>query len=179
MKIAAAIAGAAHGLGLHLKQSEVHGMAQRGGVVRSHVRLSDRAIHSDLIPEGCADLLLAAEPMEALRYLPYLSPTGMVVANAVPLKNIDPYPDEEEIASALAALPHRLVFDAAALAREAGSIRSTNIVLLGASAPFLGVPVDALRSAVDQLFAGKGGAVIQINRRAFDLGLAEGERAAG
>jgi len=178
LTIAAAIAGAAHALGLQLKQSEVHGMAQRGGVVRSHVRLSDCAIHSDLIPEGAADLLLAAEPMEALRYLPYLGSEGMVVANAVPLKNIGTYPNEDRIASALDALPRRLVFDAAELAREAGSIRSANIVLLGAGTPFLGMPVDALREAVDRLFASKGNAVVETNRRAFDLGLAEGQRAA-
>jgi len=178
LTIAAAIAGAAHALGLHLKQSEVHGMAQRGGVVRSHVRLSDRPIHSDLIPEGAADLLLAAEPMEALRYLPYLAPDGMVVANRVPMKNIDPYPDEDEIAAALRALAHRLVFDAVSLAREAGSIRSANIVLLGAGAPFLGIPVDALRAAVDRLFERKGPAIVETNRRAFDLGLAQAERPA-
>ena len=73
---------------LYLKQAETHGMSQRGGAVQSYLRLSDKPIFSDLIPLGKADLILSVEPMESLRYLPYLSPEGYIVTNTVPYTNI-------------------------------------------------------------------------------------------
>jgi indolepyruvate ferredoxin oxidoreductase beta subunit len=176
LSIAAVIAQAAHALGLNLKQAEVHGMAQRGGVVQSHVRISDRPLHSDLIWEGRADLILATEPMEALRYLSFLSPEGMLVANAVPFKNIEAYPAEETIRSAIEALPHHLLVDAVTLAKDAGSIRCANMVILGAGAPFLDIPAEALREAIVRVFQGKAPEVIETNLRGFEFGLKRGQQ---
>lgn len=176
LSIAAVIAQAAHALGLNLKQAEVHGMAQRGGVVQSHVRISDRPLHSDLIWEGRADLILATEPMEALRYLSFLSPEGMLVANAVPFKNIETYPAEETIRSAIEALPHHLLVDAVTLAKDAGSIRCANMVILGAGAPFLDIPAEALREAIVRVFQGKAPEVIETNLRGFEFGLKRGQQ---
>jgi indolepyruvate ferredoxin oxidoreductase beta subunit len=178
LSLAAVIGGAALERGLHLKQSEVHGMAQRGGVVSSHLRLADRPIHSDLIPRGAADLVLSLEPMEALRYLPFLTPEGTVVTSTTPVRNIDPYPDEGEIRRALADLPRALLIDAEGIAQRAGSPRRANLVLLGAAAPFLHLSEEGLERSIGRVFAGKGDALVEANRRAFRLGLAEGRKAA-
>ncbi len=172
LSIAAVIAQAAMQAGLYLKQAEVHGMAQRGGVVQSHVRICDSPIHSDLIRSGCADLILATEPMEALRYLPFLSKEGMVVSNLVPLKNIDNYPPEALVLACLEKLEHRLLIDAVALAEQAGSIRCTNMVLLGAATSYLGLSEEHLRGAIASVFSGKGTTVIETNLTGFWLGLA-------
>ncbi|HBK95340.1 MAG TPA: indolepyruvate oxidoreductase, partial [Porphyromonadaceae bacterium] len=85
---------AAMNLGLNVKQAEVHGMSQRGGAVESHLRISSGEIFSDLIPKGKADLILSIEPMESLRYLPFLSPDGVIVTATEPYVNIGNYPDE-------------------------------------------------------------------------------------
>jgi indolepyruvate ferredoxin oxidoreductase beta subunit len=144
--------------------------------VQSHVRISDRPLHSDLIWEGRADLILATEPMEALRYLSFLSPEGMLVANAVPFKNIETYPAEETIRSAIEALPHHLLVDAVTLAKDAGSIRCANMVILGAGAPFLDIPAEALREAIVRVFQGKAQEVIETNLRGFEFGLKRGQQ---
>ena len=88
LSIATIIGEAATRMGLTLKQAEVHGMSQRGGDVQSILRLSDGPIASDLIPFGSADLILSLEPMEALRYLPYLSQEGWFISSSAPFKNI-------------------------------------------------------------------------------------------
>ena len=105
LTIATIIGEAATVAGLNLKQAEVHGMSQRGGDVQSNLRLSDETIHSDLISLGEADLIISMEPMEALRYLPYLEKEGWVVTSANPFKNIPNYPDEEELMKTLNSLP--------------------------------------------------------------------------
>ncbi|MDR2474720.1 MAG: indolepyruvate oxidoreductase subunit beta, partial [Bacteroidales bacterium] len=92
LSIAAVIGEAALANGLYMKQSEVHGMSQRGGDVQSNLRISDRPIASDLIPKGKADLIVSLEPMEALRYLPYLKNDGWLVVNVTPFNNIPDYP---------------------------------------------------------------------------------------
>ncbi|MEN6368853.1 MAG: indolepyruvate oxidoreductase subunit beta [Thermotogota bacterium] len=170
LALAAVLGQAARGLGLHLKQAEVHGMAQRGGVVQSHVRFSDRPVHSDLVREGTADLVLALEPMEALRYLPYLKLDGALVSDTRPVRNIPDYPDVDRILAELRAItPHRLV-DAAALAEQAGSPQASNLVVLGAGSPFLGLPVKALEDGIRAVFADKAESVIAANLRGFRLG---------
>ncbi|MBM3312322.1 MAG: hypothetical protein FJY80_12540, partial [Candidatus Aminicenantes bacterium] len=121
LSVAAAIAGAALKLGLNVKQAEVHGMAQRGGAVQSHLRLSRERIWSDLIPRGGADLILAVEPLEALRYLEYLSPGGRVVASTKPVQNIPDYPPLDEILAEIRRLPGSLVVEAEDLAKRAGT----------------------------------------------------------
>ena len=92
LTIAAVIDLAALKCGLTIRQAEVHGMSQRGGAVQSHLRISDHEIFSDLIAEGSADLILSVEPLEALRYLPFLSPEGRVVTATEPFINLESYP---------------------------------------------------------------------------------------
>ena len=118
LSIAAILGSAAINNNLYIKQAETHGMSQRGGDVQSHARLSDRPVFSDLIAKGTADLILSVEPMEALRYLPFLSPDGYLVANSAPLLNIPDYPPVEDLISTIQALPRRLLVDADAIARE-------------------------------------------------------------
>ena len=91
LSIAAALGEAALENNLHLKQAETHGMSQRGGAVVSHLRLSDKPIASDLIKKGTANVIISVEPMEALRYLPFLSENGMIVTNSKPFININNY----------------------------------------------------------------------------------------
>jgi indolepyruvate ferredoxin oxidoreductase beta subunit len=172
LALAAVIGEAARALRLHVRQAEVHGMAQRGGVVQSHLRYADRPIHSNLIRHGTAELILALEPMEALRYLPYLAPDGAIVASTVPLENIPNYPDISEIAAEIERRPMARFIDAAGLAAEAGAAQAANMVMLGAGAPFLGLPEESLIAAIEVFFAGKGAPVIETNIRAFRLGLA-------
>ena len=173
LSIATIIGEAATAAGLQLKQAEVHGMSQRGGDVQSDMRLSTDTICSDLIPLGQADLIISMEPMEALRYLPYLAPDGAVVSSGKPLVNIPNYPDETALLAELDALPHVVRLDIEAVARESGLPKSANMVLLGMAAPYVGLlPEDALRGAIARVFSRKGDAVVEANLKAFDLGLA-------
>ena len=118
LTIATIIGEAATVAGLNLKQAEVHGMSQRGGDVQSNLRLSDETIHSDLISLGEADLIISMEPMEALRYLPYLEKEGWVVTSANPFKNIPNYPDEEELMKTLNSLPRVAKLEIEDIAKE-------------------------------------------------------------
>ena len=170
LSLAAVIGEAARCLDLRVKQAEVHGMAQRGGIVQSHLRYADGPIHSPLIPEGTADLLLALEPMEALRYVSFLSPHGVLVANLVPVRNIPDYPDEEGIRREITAVATHRLIDAVSLAREAGTLRAVNMVMLGAGSPFLELPEHALLAGIETAFSGRSVSVIETNRRAFRLG---------
>ena len=172
LSIATVIGEAATAAGLCLKQAEVHGMSQRGGDVQSDLRLSTEPVWSDLIPLGGASLILSMEPMEALRYLPYLAPDGVVVTASRPFVNIPDYPEEAAVLAELDALPHVLRCDIEALAREAGFPKSANMVLLGLASPFLGLLTpDQLLDAIGRVFARKGEAVVQANQTAFRLGL--------
>ena len=171
LSIATVIGEAATAAGLQLKQAEVHGMSQRGGDVQSDLRLSTDAICSDLIPLGQADLIISMEPMEALRYLPYLAPTGAVVTASRPFVNIPNYPEEAALLAELDALPHVVRLDIDAIAREKGLPKSANMILLGMAAPSLPLLQPAqLRDAIARVFARKGDAVVNANLEAFDLG---------
>jgi indolepyruvate ferredoxin oxidoreductase beta subunit len=170
LSIAAVIGEAALAGGLHIKQAEVHGMSQRGGDVHSDLRISSEAIHSDLIARGQADAVISLEPMEALRYLPWLAPDGWVVTNSAPFVNIPNYPDPAAIMAELAALPRAKVLDVDAVAREAGAARAANIVLLGAAAGVLGLEFDALKQAVRRVFGRKGDVVVEMNLLALETG---------
>ena len=172
LSIATVIGSAALEQGLYIKQAEVHGMSQRGGDVQSHLRISTDPIHSDLIPHGGADLIVSLEPMEALRYLPYLSKEGWIVTNSVPFENIPNYPDLEKLLEALRKLPRVIILDADATAKEVNSVRSANMVLLGATSAVLGLlDPDKLRDGIRRIFARKGDAVVEANIKAFDAGL--------
>ena len=156
--------------GLYAKQSEVHGMAQRGGAVQAHMRLSDQTIESDLIPKGAADLILSMEPMESLRYLPYLAPDGTLITSSNPVRNISDYPDLDRLLSQIRSLPRSIVVDAEKLAREAGSARATNMVMVGAATHLLPVKPEAIENAVRSLFLRKGEKVVEVNLRALRAG---------
>lgn len=170
LSIAATIGLAAVEQNLFLKQSEVHGMSQRGGDVQSHFRLSDREIHSDLIPHGKADLIISVEPMEALRYLPWLSAEGWVVTNSVPYVNIPVYPDTDAIMAEIRKLKNHMVIDADAIAKELGSSKAGNMVILGAASSFLALPFESLENAVRKLFGRKGEEVVDLNLKALRAG---------
>ena len=172
LSIATVIGAAALEQNLSLKQAEVHGMSQRGGDVQSHLRLSDREIHSDLIPLGGADIIISMEPMEALRYLPFLAKDGWIITNTVPLKNIPNYPEMAEVEKALGAVKNVVALDAEAIAKEVQSPRSANMVLLGASAAVMEIlEPEKLRDGIRRIFARKGDAIVEANLKAFDAGL--------
>ena len=171
LSIATVIGEAATAAGLHLKQAEVHGMSQRGGDVQGDLRLSDGPIHSDLIPLGGADLILSMEPMEALRYLPYLGPEGAVVTSSRPFVNIPNYPDELALQEELTALPRVTEMDIDEVAKKLQAPRSANMVLLGMAARHLTiVSPDQLRTAIRTVFGRKGEKVVEDNIKAFDAG---------
>ena len=170
LSIAAAIGEAALKEGLYMKQAEVHGMSQRGGDVQSNLRLSDQPIASDLIPLGHADLIISLEPMESLRYLPYLNKEGWLVTNSQPFINIPNYPDMEKVNAELVKLPHKVVLDVEAIAKEAGSVRAANIVMLGAATPFLGLEYEKIEEGVRSIFARKGEEIVAMNLKALKAG---------
>lgn len=172
LSVATIIGEAATRAGVNLKQAEVHGMSQRGGDVQSNLRLSTEPIYSDLIAKGGADIIISMEPMEALRYLPYLSKDGVIVTSNKPFVNIPNYPEEQAVFEELNALPNKVVMlDIEQVAKDAGSARSANVVLLGMAAKYLEiVSADALRTAVATIFARKGEKVVEANLKAFDMG---------
>ncbi|BDX39483.1 indolepyruvate oxidoreductase [Tenuifilaceae bacterium CYCD] len=170
LSIAAAIGLAAVNNNLYIKQAEVHGMSQRGGDVQSHLRISDAPIASDLIPAGKADLIISVEPMEALRYLPMLSKDGWIVTNTVPFINITDYPQPEEVLAQVNAVKNHIAIDAEAIAKEAGSARAMNIVMLGAASLFLDIPFGKIEEGIRQLFGKKGNDVVELNLKALRAG---------
>ncbi|MDK2972853.1 MAG: indolepyruvate ferredoxin oxidoreductase, beta subunit [Candidatus Sumerlaeota bacterium] len=170
ISIAAVLAQAAIDARLYVKQSEIHGMAQRGGAVHSHLRLSSNPIASDIIPLKSADMILSVEPMEALRYLPYLSREGWAIANATPFENIGNYPSMDTIRAAYDALPRHILFDADALAKELGSPRSMNMAMLGAASHFVEMPPEALAKAIHARFISKGERIAELNVTIFHAG---------
>lgn len=170
LSIATIIGEAAMNENLYIKQAEVHGMSQRGGDVQSNLRISSKPIASDLIPKGGADVIISMEPMEALRYLPYLSNDGWVITSTAPFVNIPNYPDIEEIKKALAQLPHVIAIDIEQLAKDAAVPRSANVILLGAAQQALGIDYDKLEAAIHRVFGRKGEAVVEANIRALAIG---------
>ena len=170
LSIAYVIDNAALADGLFFKQAEVHGMAQRGGAVQSHMRLSDGTIWSDLIPKGGADMILSVEPLEALRYLDYLKPDGIVVTSSTPFRNIPDYPEVDKVLEAIRKAPRSVIVDSEKLAKEAGTVKAQNIVMLGAASSFLILKPESLLKTIDDLFRGRGTPVLEANLKAFDLG---------
>lgn len=155
----------------HIKQAEVHGMSQRGGAVESHLRISDQPIYSDLIPLGEADIILSLEPMEALRYLPFLADDGIIITAKQPFVNIANYPDYDEVVQNVKNTGKSSIFvDAQELAREAGNIRAENVVMVGAAANYLGFSKEELKDSIQAMFGGKGEKIIEVNLKAFELG---------
>lgn len=171
LSLAAVIATGAMMDGLTVRQSEVHGMAQRGGAVLANLRMADGPIHADLIGRGSAEMILAMEPLESLRYLEYLSAGGgVVVASGNPFVNIPDYPDEEAVRGAVEALPSAVLVDADSLAKRAGSVKAANMVMVGAASVYLPVSVESLEGAIMRIFERKGTKVLDANIEAFRAG---------
>jgi indolepyruvate ferredoxin oxidoreductase beta subunit len=170
LSIAAVIGYAAVENNLYLKQAEVHGMSQRGGDVQSHFRLADRPVASDLIPYGEADLILSVEPMESLRYLPWLSDNGWLVTNSNPFVNIPDYPDTGDLLDEIRKVKNNLIIDADTIAKDTGSVRAANIVMLGAASHFIDLPFKSLENAIRKLFGRKGQEIIDLNLKALSAG---------
>ena len=159
-------------MGFDVKKSDVHGMAQRGGSVVSHVRVGQR-IDSPLIPKGKADVLLAFEALEALRWIDYLGPEGSLIVNRqkiMPISVISgrrKYPENiyEKIAQRH---PQTCFVDALNLANKTGHVRTVNSVMLGALSFFMGIPDETIKTVMAQLLPSK--TLVFINLRAFEFG---------
>ena len=172
LTIATIIGDAAAVAGLSLKQAEVHGLSQRGGDVQSNLRLSTEEIYSDLIRQGTVDLIISMEPMEALRYVDALDAQGWVVTSSHPYKNIPNYPDEESMMAELKALPRTAILPIEDIAKENSVPKCANVVLLGMAAKYIEIlSAEQLRESIKRVFASKGEKVVEMNCRAFDLGL--------
>jgi indolepyruvate ferredoxin oxidoreductase, beta subunit len=170
LSIAAIIGLAAIENNLFLKQAEVHGMSQRGGDVQSHLRLSSQQIYSDLIPYGKADIIISLEPMESLRYLPWLSENGWLVTNSNSFINIPDYPDTRDIMTEIEKVANHIIIDADTIAKNTGSLRSGNMVILGASSPFIDIPFKSLESAIKNFFSRKGMDIIDYSLKSLHAG---------
>lgn len=168
VSVAKIISDAALTLGLNVKQSEIHGMSQRGGSVFSHLRISSEPIFADVIPEGKADIILSSEPMEALRYLPFLGKDGVVITNSDPFVNINNYPDVDKVMAELKRLPRCVAFNANEIAKQVHA--RGNMVLLGAAAPYLEIEFAELEKAISNIFGRKGEDVVNSNIAAIRAG---------
>lgn len=170
LSIAAAIGYAAVESGLYLKQAEVHGMSQRGGAVHSHLRISDKEIHSDLVPAGSADLIISAEPMESLRYLPFLAPGGWLITNSTPFVNIPNYPEMELVLAEIKKQPKHFIFDADSIAREHMNPRGVNMVIAGAASVFIDIPFEKMEEGIRAIFGRKGEEIVNKNLDVLNAG---------
>ncbi len=175
LSVAAVISLTAIKEGFEIRQSEVHGMSQRGGAVVAHMRISKKNIESDLIPLGSADIVLSMEPLESLRYVEYLKPEGKLITASKPYLNIPDYPEINDILEKIIALPQGTVIEAEKLAKQAGSTRAVNMVLVGTLTKELPFQDENIKKAVEELFLRKGKKIVEINLRAIELG----ESAAG
>ena len=170
LSIATIIGEAAMNENLYIKQAEVHGMSQRGGDVQSNLRISSSPIASDLIGVAQADVIISMEPMEALRYLPYLNKQGWIITSSSPFVNIPNYPEIDKVMAELEKVDNVIVLDIDRLAKENGVPRSANVILLGAAQKALGIEYDKLEEAVKRVFQRKGQAIVDANIKALMLG---------
>ena len=170
LSVSSIIASAAMSEGLSVKQSEVHGMSQRGGGVVTNLRLSDKPIASDLIARGTASMILSIEPLEGLRYLPYLAPDGTLVSSTNPVVNIPDYPELDLLLRTIRELPHSVLVDGEKIARRSGSIRATNVVMVGAASRLLPIKPETIEHFIQKSFGGKGERVVEANLKAFRAG---------
>lgn len=170
LSIATIIGEAAMNENLYIKQAEVHGMSQRGGDVQSNLRISSDPINSDLIAKGSADVIISMEPMEALRYLPYINKNGWIITSSTPFVNIPNYPDMEIINADLAKMKNVIVLDIETMAKENNIPRSANVILLGAAQKAIGIEYSKLEDAIRRVFGRKGEAIVDANIKALALG---------
>ncbi len=170
LTIAAVIDTAALSENLYVKQSEVHGMSQRGGAVLSHVRISDNEIFSDLIPEGKADMILSVEPMELLRHIPYLKKDGWLITDSKTFENIIDYPKKDHLYKQIMSYPNHIIIKATDTAKELGNSKAANMILLGAASTLIPLSENSLLNAIKSLFNNKSEKIIQLNIEAFEIG---------
>jgi indolepyruvate ferredoxin oxidoreductase beta subunit len=170
LSIATIIGEAAMKENLYIKQAEVHGMSQRGGDVQSNLRISSEPISSDLIAKGGADVIISMEPMEALRYLPYLNKEGWIITSSTPFVNIPNYPEMEKLMADYAKLKNVVMIDIEKMAKENGVPRSANVILLGAAQKALNIEYDKLENAIRRVFGRKGEAIVEANIKALAIG---------
>ncbi|MHB1146390.1 MAG: indolepyruvate oxidoreductase subunit beta [Lutibacter sp.] len=167
LTIAAILDTAALDNNLNVKQSEVHGMSQRGGAVQSHVRISDQPIYSDLIPQGKADMIISVEPMELLRYLPFLKKGGFLITDSNPFENIKNYPELETLYNEIKSHKNHILIDAMKIAKDLGNSKATNIVLLGAASSLIPLSDESFQKAIATLFERKGERIVAKNLEAY------------
>jgi indolepyruvate ferredoxin oxidoreductase beta subunit len=170
------IAEAALLTGLDVKQSEVHGMAQRGGSVLSQVRFGDK-VFSPIVSEGEADLLIGFEPLETARYLHFLKDDGVVIYNTRSIGTIGVSIGVEKYPADINTLIKDRIktvipFDGTQLAVAAGDKRTLNLVLLGAALTFLPLKETVILEAIKNTVPKK---VLEINQKAFAAGRAQGK----
>ncbi|MCD6543522.1 MAG: indolepyruvate oxidoreductase subunit beta [Flavobacteriaceae bacterium] len=170
LTIAAVIDTAALSENLNIKQSEVHGMSQRGGAVLSHVRISDKEIFSDLIPQGSADMILSVEPMELLRHLSYLKKDGWLITDSKTFENILDYPKKDNLYKQIMSHPNHIIIKATDVAKELGNSKVANMILLGAASSLIPLTEISLQNAIKSLFKNKSEKIIQLNLEAFNTG---------
>lgn len=176
LSIATIIGEAALHEGLKIKQAEVHGMSQRGGDVQSNLRISSEPILSDLIPLKGADIIISLEPMEALRYMPYLAPDRWIVTNSVPFVNIPNYPELDNVMAELSKVKNLVMLDVDTIAKDCGNSRAANMVLLGAASPFLGMEAKNIEDGIERIFGRKGADIVELNIKALRAGRAVAEQ---
>lgn len=155
---------------LFFKQSEVHGMSQRGGAVQSHFRISEQEVNSDLIPKGQADIIISVEPLETLRYLPFLKADGWLVCNSTPFINVPDYPELDKIHEEIRRWPNHLIVDADKIAKDLGTIKASNMVVLGAASSKICLDFKSLEHGIRQIFSRKGEDIVNLNLSALKAG---------
>ena len=157
--------------GLPIRAAETHGMAQRGGSVVNHIRIGQT--YGSMIPKKGADLMLALEPMEAVRYLDFLKDGGIIIVNTQPVVPVTvtsgqaKYPEVSDILDALSEKYIVKAFNADELAFEAGSRLSMNVVMVGAVSGYLPIPKETLLESIKALVPQK---MVEVNLRAFEAG---------
>ncbi len=175
------LAQAALSLGFDVKKTEVAGMAQRGGVVTSHLRFGAKVM-SSAIAEGEADILVGFEPAEALRWCGHLRPDGVAMVNTLrqppPVVNMGlfNYPDDP-IGEMRKAGVKVFDFDAGTIAKELGEMRLINTIMLGAIADYLPFPPQTLKDIIVEGFRARKPALAELNAKAFDAGRAAATKA--
>lgn len=171
LSIAAVIDIAALHENLKVKQAEVHGMSQRGGAVQSHLRISSENIYSDLIPKGNADIILSVEPLESLRYLPFLANNGWIISSVNTYENIPNYPQNKDLSEKLDKIDNKILIDSQQIAKQAGSLKTANMVMLGAAVDKLGISIASFEKGISELFEKKGLEIVEMNIKAVKLGM--------
>lgn len=172
LSIATIIGDAATRTGINLKQAEVHGMSQRGGDVQSNMRLSTEKIWSDLIPEGKADIIISMEPMEAMRYMPYLNKEGWVITSTDTFRNIPTYPEDEAVIEELNKIENLVSLPIEQIAKDNSMPKCANVILLGMASKYISIiSAEELRKSIINVFERKGDSIVEMNLKAFDLGV--------